>query len=758
MKSESYLRYLLSDNVSLRKYFRERKGVSLKEVSRSLLIKIRALGYVVPDHYYRLGTEASFLNINELSELFTVGLARLADEYLEIIHGGRVYVKGERMNDWQLLLPLIPPLLLSAMKIWKEHGPIKPDSIIDFAHNYLLPTVRYTAMPSAYLPEMLVLKEENKGFDDLHIHLNGAVETDLAWHDFLRYPEAVYLEIYKAYSNEKVKEQLEQLTEISDPIEFMQLFSIAGRLREWLFGKVMYGEEIYEATTFESLLNKVAEMEECCSGHPFKHLMGDDTSPLIMEGLLYVKTLDYMAAYPLDDAVAGTFHYYLLILGLCNKLLVQQTDAFGFEQFQKYTSNNFREFSEKTYRQRFLQLSGNDMRNIRHIEGRFSPKVTLEGNVDIIKKIKDGFDNLNYCRETIGIEPSTLTLVAHFIKQSDNRNGKVRFESLRKDLGKKTDAMIALMNTNSTFSDMMKGVDAAASEFDTPPEVFAPSFHRLRKHGMQHFTYHAGEDFFHVLSGLRAIYEAMEYLGLQAGDRIGHATAAGVDVRLWKENIGERLWMRREDYLADLLFAYHLIAGTKGCVLESLLPKIALRIEEYASKIYPDTYTVYELIEAWQMRKADPFTLFKDRPSRAEQICLYYHSKEGRERGKKIVMMDAYDIFGEEELVCLQKLLLRVMHQKQIVIETLPTSNVIIGHHHSFSTYHIYNWYRWSKDGENIPAIVVGTDDVGIFATNIYNEYCHIYCMLVFDKGLSPYEAMDYIERLVHNAKVYAFK
>ena len=121
-------------------------------------------------------------------------------------------------------------------------------------------------------------------------------------------------------------------------------------------------------------------------------------------------------------------------------------------------------------------------------------------------------------------------------------------------------------------------------------------------------------------------------------------------------------------------------------------------------------------------------------------------------------MVDAYDIFGEKELVCLQKLLLRVMHQKQIVIETLPTSNVIIGHHHSFSTYHLYNWYRWSKDGEKIPAIVVGTDDAGIFATNIYNEYCHIYCMLVFDKGLSPYEAMDYIERLVHNAKVYAFK
>ena len=66
--------------------------------------------------------------------------------------------------------------------------------------------------------------------------------------------------------------------------------------------------------------------------------------------------------------------------------------------------------------------------------------------------------------------------------------------------------------------------------------------------------------------------------------------------------------------------------------------------------------------------------------------------------------------------------------------------------------------YKWSKEGIMIPSIVVGTDDAGIFATNIYNEYCHIYCMLVFNKGLSPYEAMEYIERLVHNAKVYVFR
>lgn len=592
MRSESYLRYLLSDNVSLRKYFRERKGVSLKEVSSSLLIKVRSLGYAVPDHYYRLGVEASFLNVNELSELFTVGLPRMADEYLEM-HDGRVYVKGERMNDWQLLLPLIPPLLLTTMKIWKKHCPIV-DSYVDFAHDNLLPSVRYTALPSAYLPEMAMLREENHGFDDLHIHLNGAVETDLAWHDFLRYPELVYQEILKAYGNDKVKEQIEQLTEVSDPIDFLHLFCIAGRLREWIFGKVVYGTNIYSVSSFENLLTKLTDMSECYKEHPFKQVMGDDTSPLILEGLLYMKALDYMSAHPLDMAVAGAFNYYLLILGLCNKLLVQQMDAFGFEQFQKYTSNNFREFSEKTYCQRFLQLSGNDMKNVKHIEGRFSPKGTLAENVAIITKIMDGFEGLRQCREQAGLMLPTMTLLAHFIKKGDNGKGNVRFTKLRKELVKRTDALIALMNTNGTYAEKVTGADAAASEFDTPPEVFAPSFLRLREHGMRHFTFHAGEDFFHILSGLRAIYEAMEFLGLQAGDKIGHATATGVDVRVWRENIGERIWMRLEDCLDDLVFAYHLIAIEKERGLEHLLPKIALRIEEYAAQIYPYAYNVSE--------------------------------------------------------------------------------------------------------------------------------------------------------------------
>lgn len=755
MKTESYLQFLLLDDCSLNKYYREQQSVGLQDVRRSMLLKVRERRYSVPDHYYRLGTEFSFSGVDNLSKLFTVGLSTLADEYLEI-RSGRVFVKGERMNEWQLLLPQIPPLLLVTIRIWKEYGHVG-DDVVNYAYYHLLPSIKRTALPSAYLPEMETLRKENQGFDDLHIHLNGAVETDLAWHDFLRYPEKVYQDILKAYDNDKVKEQFEQLTEMSKPEDFLNLLRIAGRIREWVYQKVIMGIDIFGSDSYDNLLHRLAEEDETFTEHPVKPILGDDAFPLILEGVLYTKILDYMTEHPLDEAVAGVFHYYLLILGMCNRLLVQQTDAFGFEQFQKYTSNNFREYSEQTYPQRFMQLAGNDLQNIRHIEGRFSPKETIDKNTDIIRKIMKGHSHLEQEQKTLGFPQTSLSLIAHFIKKKESHKGNIRFSKLRNDLGKRTQALIALKNTNSSFSRVVTGVDAAASEFDTPPEVFAPSFRRLRACGICHFTYHAGEDFFHILSGLRAIYEAIDFLGLQAGDRIGHATAAGVDVSVWKQNVGDRLWMHIEDYLDDLVFSYHVIVKMKERCLEPLLPRIALRIEELASKIYCCKYSVSELIEAWLLRKEDPKQLSVKNPSNPEKIYIYYHSKEGRERGKVIQAIDTYEIFEKKELVCLQRLILKVMHQKQIVIETLPTSNVIIGHHHSFSTYHLYNWYKWSKEGIMVPSIVVGTDDAGIFATNIYNEYCHIYCLLVFDKGLSPYEAMEYIERLVHNSKVYAF-
>ncbi|MCM1079567.1 MAG: hypothetical protein NC344_08145 [Bacteroidales bacterium] len=723
------------------------------------MMKVRERNVSVPDHYYRLGNEFSFQRISRISELFTVGLAELAEDYLEI-RGDKVYAKGDKFNDWQLLLPDIPPLLLTVLRIWKHYGPMA-GSPSEYACRYLLPSLKTTALPSAYIPEMEMFVKERDGLCDLHLHLNGAVETDCAWHDFIRYPERTYAELKKAYQADKVKEQYEQVTGIISPIAFFDLFCIAGRLREWLFSATFARSSIFIQSSLSELLEKVAVNKACYREHPIQQFFGEHGYPLMMEAVLYIKVFDFLSANPDNDTVACMFHYYLLILGLCHKMLVQQTDAYGFEQFQKYTSNNMREFSEQTYTERFMQLAGNQLDRLRHVEGRFSSKKSLEENVALVDKIMTGFNFLNRRQHENNVNESTMSLVAHFIKKPDTGCGQIRFKNLRTDLKHRTDALIALMNAKGKQAEILVGIDAAASEFDAPPEVFATVFRRLRDHGMKHFTYHAGEDFFHILSGLRAIYEAVIFLGLETGDRIGHATAAGVDVVLWKENIGEKLWMRKEDYMMDLIFAYHLILEYKEERLKSLLPMIALKVEEYAAQIYQEPCNTSELIMAWNLRKEDPES-FYDRDfselSKVERLYAYYHTQDIRKKGMTIIEVDAYDIFDEEALTVLQQLVLRFLHEKQLVIETLPTSNVVIGQHHGFKTYHIYNWYKWSRQGLKLPPIVVGTDDAGIFATNIYNEYCHIYSLLVFEKGLSPHEVMPYIERLDHNSKVYAFR
>ena len=165
-------------------------------------------------------------------------------------------------------------------------------------------------------------------------------------------------------------------------------------------------------------------------------------------------------------------------------------------------------------------------------------------------------------------------------------------------------------------------------------------------------------------------------------------------------------------------------------------------------------------IKAWLARYKDPEKLLpiKDDDLKQEQrLFLNYHRKEIADRYDKIIEIDTFDVLGEKELKALQLALLKEMHKREIVIETLPTSNVIIGNHHDFTTYHLFNWYLWKKQGYPLPPIVVGTDDTGIFATNIYNEYCNIYCQFLYEKDLNSNEIMAFLKELNANARHYGF-
>ena len=139
-------------------------------------------------------------------------------------------------------------------------------------------------------------------------------------------------------------------------------------------------------------------------------------------------------------------------------------------------------------------------------------------------------------------------------------------------------------------------------------------------------------------------------------------------------------------------------------------------------------------------------------------MIVHYHSQKNSELYDKIISINPTEIFDAEVITILQKRVLRYMHQKEIIIETLPTSNLRIGFYQDFATSHVWNWLKWKTEGSPIPPIVIGTDDAGIFATNIYNEYACLYCYLVQRRGLCHKDAIALLRELNENAAVYHFR
>lgn len=725
MKSNSHISYLLTDHLSLSSY-QNGEDVTLDDIERRLIIIAREHNHVIPHHYLRLVSNSSFRGIEKKSQVFTQTLPQLAEDFLER-RNNRIYVRIEKFNAWQEQIAYIPPMLLISAYIFKNVISSVTDITSDsFYNQYIAPNLGNTSLIPPYISQLEELKKENNGFNDLHIHLNGTMETDSVWLDILHYPERVIHNMEEsAKGNKLAREQYEQFDNWTRPDKLKRLITQAINLREFLFSEICKVVPVIESFTRQA------------------------------ESSLYISVLHYLSMYPDNKEVASSFHHYLLILGLVNQMLVQQPQCFGFEQFQHYTSNGLREYSEQEYEQRFLQLAGNQLDNIKIIEGRFSPKDKEYKNNYLIDKIRRGWLLLNNRQ---GCNKSDIRLIAHFIKRADKQKKDIRFKELRLKNKKICEALISLRNSGSKNGKAIVGIDAAASEFDTPPEVFAPVFKKLRKKGFQHFTYHAGEDFYHLLGGLRAIYEAITFLDLQRGDRIGHATAAGVAPETWAHNVGCEVVVPIGAYMDDLLFVYNLISNNECTALDSLMPRLYMRITELSREIYPnDDFQVYDLIYAWKRRQEDILELSYSGELHNIKALRRYHQKEYVERYKKEIKVKIFEILDEKALREVQLAVLKIMHHKEIAIETLPTSNIFIGYHNSFNTYHLVNWIRWEKEGKPIPPIVLGTDDAGIFATNIYNEYCHIYTLLVYEYDFCINEAYEIIRKINRDANFYTF-
>ncbi len=811
--STEILRQVLSDGEVLRGY-RAGRTPSPEDLLRRAFVVERGSNTDLPDHVYRNWRRHRLGSVTDIRRLVMRVLEYYSDHYLQF-RGDRLHVNFDRFGAWQDEVTRLSPLPFIAHALWRRFG--APDgfgvgALEDYARARL-GRFRYTALltPHAQPVDDLIRRD---GLYETHMHLNGSTELDTIWQTALRDPAGFSRELLEALSpwhptdREMLYELYEQVEPGLHPTEVAIRIERARRLRMAMVRRLFYArEEDGGHWPVERLMSddeRPAFERRMGNGHPLTELTGlRGTSPLQTELLFLIAVIDSIERSPGEDWLAMALHAYLLVLNATVlPLTVQQVAQKGFDQFQKFTFTNVRSKDEKEYENRFHQLCSDAPGDIALLEGRFSPPDRYDKAERLFVSILQGYvayrravfgDDSGPQRVTLATLPGDvesvggssrpiLRLVAHFIKRDDlthpGPSPACRFYGLRQDIFRRWLLLRRIRNERTLIRHFVTGIDAAANEIHTPPEVFAPLFRAARRAGFVHFTYHVGEDFEHLLGGMRAIQEAMDFLELRDGNRMGHATAIGIDPELWLERMPPRLSLRLGDHLDNLLFAYGMLMQRGD---GKLLPQLADEIGGLAWRVYRDRVDLNLLLSAWRLRHLDPLQLdtlrrggpeplpddavaelelLRDKWRENEPALLLfanYHAQETVRRARDEFVEVETGFIPAVDLRWMQDRILADVVRRRVVLETLPTSNVRISFYRHHGEHHVLRWVGLDSKGPSgpRPSVSVGSDDPGIFACSLRGEYMHLF--REFREKTNEPDAMRLIRELNETGRLYSF-
>ncbi len=375
-----------------------------------------------------------------------------------------------------------------------------------------------------------------------------------------------------------------------------------------------------------------------------------------------------------------------------------------------------------------------------------------------------------------------------------------KFDFYRKFYHNKTRVLEHQKDLENDYIDLSKlitTIDIAGDENRTPPEVFAPIIKYLRRDIKKlddfksdyikyqrdghdfvenyklRLSVHAGEDFNHIVTGMRTVHETVKFYGMGDRDRLGHALAIGLNPKKWCEQNGD-IFVTKQEHLDNLVWLYHQANEIDGYYrfsekLKSKYEKIALELFKY---IYgkDKKATLDDMYKAWKLREYCPFVmfgndeftkmdeyvnpnLFDEKKNRYYEIAKDIYKKyltfeDVRKNGDEVIKIEyrndyldgfyRYIITNDDlELIeAVQDRLIQKFCDKGIIIETNPSSNVYIAHIHSFDKHPIFRWNpiededlelgkRFNKFGLRTSRmkVCVNTDDPAIMPTTLRNEF-----------------------------------
>lgn len=329
--------------------------------------------------------------------------------------------------------------------------------------------------------------------------------------------------------------------------------------------------------------------------------------------------------------------------------------------------------------------------------------------------------------------------------------------------------------------ELVRGIDVCTDEVGIPTWVMAPLVRYVREASMAasaallrgpnyivpaiRTAVHAGEDFVHLLSGMRRLGESIEYFHLGPGDRIGHGLSLGVDPEPWARKMG-RLVMSREDRLLDLIWAWKWIG--RGIISSEEAPSIEAEIRRLSALMFPPEafpprdrrppLEAAELVQLFDDLHNEEFLRAAGFPSRIGSgaslplerqrlVRLYLTSRGVFARSKEPIWVDPSregKLLGQ-----LQEMLRKRIAANDIAVEVNPSSNLLIGHVPDLREHPLWRL----RPGPHRPAVTspvtlcIGSDDPLTFATTLPQEYQLLHDALVTD-GASADQAEQWLDEI----------
>lgn len=696
-----------------------------------------------------------------------------------------------------------------------------------------------------------------KGIADNHFHLGGSTRVfDLNWislmnridnrlHDFKKldhtmqdydsdpfcdperrenfYAECQRAALYRVYLFSAIK---------GDKFLVGKLEALLGALKRGARPEE-YVAEIQDAVVLAKNLYG-ARYEENVLDYALEKDMVDDNANecrlLAGERKFLYDCFRYVISGLFSEQQSNLFYSYLVIRTDFRGELVQTNRRVGFANFSDYQDRkDYFIAGKKPYEDELVRLALNESlrkKNMVSLEARICPKDSSSEQLKILKyyerivrgkRREDGDCEEGGLKDEAGRTAyDKLIYVLHFPKMKDKEfvEGVPRNDNVRRKYARQAKSIAALLEKQREVNEHIKGIDACASELHCRPEAFGQIFRYLSdmvvicqedwkklgyaasKKANLHTTYHAGEDFYDIVDGLRAIDEAILFCGLKRGSRLGHALALGImPEKYYKFKCGN-LVLSKQVLLDDIVWLI-CKAGEYGCQIENALKeKLEGKFYELYSEIFGNSMgegafvSVFEYYQSWKLRgdSPEPYRLereaflkklddielerfaryqFNDNVShdlrkneKYRKIYYAYHySEQTRKKGNEIEVFKVDGNYGD--LVRrIQDQMIRQLVQKGIGIETNPSSNYLIGTIKKYEDHPIirFNARKLKAVEPNTSLCVsINTDDQGIFDTLLENEYALMALALKKAKDSDSalkydveniYEWIDYVRKM----------